>query len=101
MNCGSSLRTQGRAVTPGISRRFLEKLPAGQPGPERAGAGDELVKLGVAQQPGGRIVVDVTVAAEQLDRVERALRRLLGCIENGAGCILARGLGAGPGFRPP
>ena len=78
--------------------RFLEQLPPDQHAPDFAGAGADLVELGVAQQPPGRIVVDIAVAAEQLDGVERALRRLLGGIENGAGGVLARGLAAVAGF---
>src|SRR4051812_37237624 len=74
--------------------RLLEQFPADQHASNLAGAGADLVELGVAQQPPGRIVVDIAVAAEQLDGVERALRRLLGGIENGACRILARGLAA-------
>jgi hypothetical protein len=33
-----------------------------------AGTGADLVELGVTQEPPGRVVVDVAVAAEQLDR---------------------------------
>src|ERR1700694_4690964 len=80
-------------------RRFLEQLPADQHAPDFAGAGADLVKLGIAQQPPRGIVVDIAVAAEQLDGVKRTLRRLLGGIENGAGRILAGGLAAIAGFR--
>src|SRR5712664_4059977 len=96
---GPCVRSQGRNITPVISSRFLEQLPADQHAPDFAGAGADLVQLGVAQQPAGRIVVDIAVAAEQLDGVERALRRLLGGVENGAGRVLAGGLAAVASLR--
>jgi hypothetical protein len=79
--------------------------PSSSPGPishaaDLAGPGADLVELGVAQQAAGRVVVDVAVAAEELDRVERHLRRLLGRIEDAAGGVLARGLAAVAGLRP-
>ena len=55
------------------SRRLAEQLAADQHAADLAGAGADLVELGVAQQPPGRVVVDVAVAAEDLDRVERDL----------------------------
>src|SRR4029077_18400569 len=54
----------------------------------------DLVELGIAQVSPGRIVVDVAVAAEELNRVERGLGGVLGGVEDGAGGILARSLAA-------
>src|SRR5205807_8282543 len=70
------------------SCRLLEQLPPDQHAPDFARTRPDLVELGVAQEPAGRIVVDIPVAAEQLDRVERDLRRLLGGIKDGAGRVL-------------
>src|SRR5436305_11704940 len=78
--------------------RLREQLAADQHAADLAGAGADLVELGVSQQAAGRIVVDVTVAAQQLDRVERHHGRLLGGIEDGPGGILARGLAAVAGL---
>src|SRR5712692_936382 len=80
-------------------RRLLEHLAADQHAADLAGAGADLVKFGVAQEAAGRVVVDVAVAAEDLDGVERAGGRLLGGVEDGAGGVLARGAAAiaGPG----
>src|SRR6266496_4590077 len=69
--------THGKAIRFDRSLRgFLEQFPADQHAADLAGAGADLVKLGVTQQAPGRIVVDIAVAAEQLDGVERALRGL-------------------------
>ena len=61
-----------------LSSRFREQLPADQHAPDLARAGADLVELGVAQQAAGRVVVDIAVAAEKLDGVERDRGRLLG-----------------------
>src|SRR4051795_5011880 len=78
--------------------RLREQLAADQHAADLAGAGADLVELGVAQQAAGRVVVDIAVAAQQLDRVERTLRGLLGRVEDGAGGVLARGLAAVAGL---
>src|SRR5512134_3783907 len=86
---------QGEAGQPrGSSGGLLEQLTADQHAADFAGAGADFVKLGVAQQPTGRIFVDVAVAAQKLDRVERHLGSGLGGEQDGAGSILARGLAA-------
>src|SRR3954468_3141009 len=85
----------GEAGQPqGGSGGFLEQLTADQHAPDFAGAGADLVKLGVTQQPTGRVFVDVAVAAQKLDRVERHLGRGLGGEQDGTGRVLARGLAA-------
>src|SRR5262245_62295008 len=72
--------------------RLLEQLASDQHPADLAGAGADLVELGVAQQAARRVIVDIAVAAEELDRIERDLRRLLARIQDGAGRVLARGL---------
>src|SRR3954451_16682777 len=76
----------------GGSGGFLEQLTADQHEADFTGAGADLVKLGVTQQPTGRVFVDVAVAAQKLDRVERHLGRGLGSEQDGTGRIIARGL---------
>src|ERR1700676_5167547 len=60
-----SLLSQGRPVMFVTSRRFLEQFAPYQHAPDFAGAGADLVNLGVPQQPPRWIVVDIAVAAEQ------------------------------------
>src|SRR5882757_7366277 len=67
-------------------------LAADQPTADFAGAGADLIQLGVAQQAAGRVIVDIAVAAEQLDGVKRHQRRLFGGKEHTAGGVLAGGL---------
>src|SRR5262249_40171223 len=83
------------------SSRLFEQLAPDQPAANLAGARTDLVQLGIAQQSSRREVIDVAVAAQQLHRIERDLRRLLGGEEDGAGSVLARGLApiAGLGHR--
>src|SRR5689334_16782669 len=69
--CASALRMRWNKCGNPPSPRLLEDLPADQHPADLAGAGADLVELGVAQQAAGRVVVDVAVAAETLDRVER------------------------------
>ena len=79
-----------------------EQLAADQHAADFAGAGADLVELGVAQQPPGRIIVDVAVAAEQLDGVERASQvAALGAKRMRAGGILAGRLAAVAGAARP
>src|SRR5690606_8407654 len=70
-----------------------------QPTTDFAGARTNLVELGIAQKPASRILIRITVAAEQLDRVERNLRRPLGGEKDAAGRILACRLAAITGRR--
>src|SRR5690606_12106495 len=77
---------------------FLEQLAADQHTADLAGAGTDLVQLGIAPQPAGRVVVDVTVATEDLDRLAGHPGRLFGRIQDGAGGVLARGLTAVAGL---
>src|ERR1700749_2365295 len=79
--------------------RLLEQFPADQHTANFGRAGADFIELGVAQQAAGGVIVDIAVAAEQLDRIERALCRFFGGIENGAGSVFARGLAAVAGFR--
>src|SRR5512147_3106603 len=53
------------------SRRLVEDFAADQHAPDLAGAGADLIELGIAQQPPGRVVVDIAVAAQALDRFQR------------------------------
>src|SRR5580658_6418300 len=79
--------------------RLLEDLAADQHAADFRGAGADFVELGVAQQPAGREVVDVAVAAEDLDGFERHPGRAFGGVEDRAGGIFARSLAAVAGLR--
>src|SRR5690606_31191291 len=85
----------------GRLRGPLEQFAADQHAADLRSAGADLVQLGIAPQASGRILVDVAVAAEDLDRLTGRPRRFLRRIENRTGCILARGaaLVAGLGHR--
>src|SRR3546814_10572016 len=63
------------------STRLLEQFPSDQPSPDLRRSRADLVQLRVAQQAAGRIVVDVAVAAEALDCLERHPGRPLGRVE--------------------
>src|SRR3954452_11057975 len=80
-----------RAMTKDGSARLLENLPADQHAADLAGAGADLIELGVAQQASGRIIVDIAVAAQALDGVERERGRALRRVEDRARRVLARG----------
>src|SRR5690606_18542914 len=69
-------------------------LPSDQPAADFARAGADLVELGVAQQAAGGEVVDVAVAAEKLDGIERHARCPFGGVEDAAGSVLAGCLAA-------
>src|SRR4051794_1011432 len=71
------------------SGRLVEQLAADQHAPDLTGAGADLVELGIAQQPPGRVLVDVAVAAQRLDRFERHPGGLLCGEEDRTGCVLA------------
>src|SRR5437879_12107729 len=63
--CATLLRMRWSKFKIGPSSpRLLEDLPADQHPPDLAGAGADLVELGVAQHAAGRIVLDGHVAGE-------------------------------------
>src|SRR5437762_8105913 len=74
------------------SGRLGKQLPSDQPAADLGSSRADLVELRVAPQAPGRVIVDVAVAAETLDRLARHPGRFFGGVENGAGCVLARGL---------
>src|SRR5688572_977452 len=82
-----------------LSRRLVEDFAPDQHAPDLAGAGADLVQLGIAQQAPGRIVVDIAVTAQALDRLQRHPGRLLGAIEDDARGILAGDLALVARFR--
>src|SRR5690554_2809620 len=54
----------------------------------------DFIQLGVSQQAAGGVVVDVAVAAEELDGVEGEFGGHFGGVQNGAGGVFARGFAA-------
>src|SRR5580765_1091720 len=78
-----------RKPPPRPSHRLGEQLAPDQHAPDLAGAGADLVELGVAPQPAERVVVDVAVAAEDLHALAGHPGRLLGAPQDHAGAVLA------------
>ena len=74
--------------------RSADNLPA-----YFAGTGADLVEFGVTQVAAGRVVVDVAIAAENLDGIQRHLSSFLGRIQDDSGAILVAGVAdvASPG----
>src|SRR6476661_1772770 len=70
------------------SHRFREQFAADQHAADLAGAGADLVELGVAPQAAQRVVVDVAVAPEHLDALAGHPRRLLGAPQDHRGAVL-------------
>src|SRR4051812_42816000 len=68
---------------------FGEQLAADQHAAHFTGAGADLVQLGVAPQAAERVVVDVAVAAVDLDALAGHPGRLLGAPEDDGGAVLA------------
>src|SRR5579883_1850124 len=73
------------AARRGRSPFAVEQLAADQHAADLVGAGADLVELGIAQDAAGREFVDVAVAAEALDRLERHRDRALRGVQQ-AGC---------------
>src|SRR5512139_962811 len=69
---------------------LVEQFPPDQHAADLARAGTDLVELGVAPDPPGRVVVDVAVAAEALDRLVGKPGRLLGRVQDRPCRVLAR-----------
>src|SRR5258706_1805296 len=74
--------------------RFFEELAPDQHAADLVGAGSDVVELGVTEQSPRGEFVDVAVAAEALDRLERDLHGVLGGEHDAGGGILAHGAAA-------
>src|SRR5512132_4312538 len=61
--------------------RLVEQLAADQHPSDLGRARSDLVELGIAPQAPGRVVVNITVAAQRLNRLTRHPRRLLGRVQ--------------------
>src|SRR5690606_12900148 len=68
----------------------LEQLPPDQHAPDFVGAGADGIQLRVAQDPPGRVLVDVAVAAQRLGAFQRDLHGRLGGVQQAAGRVDAR-----------
>src|SRR6266480_292074 len=86
----SSAINSRRRMSGGLDEDFA----ADQHAADLAGAGADLVELGVAQQAPRRVFVDVAVAAEDLHCVERHPGGAFGGVEDRAGGVLPRHLSA-------
>src|SRR5256885_2468707 len=80
------------------SGRLGKQLPSDQPAADLGSSRADLVELRVAPQAPGRVIVDVAVAAETLDRLARHPGRFLGGVKDRASRVLARGLAAVAGL---
>src|ERR1700674_5565286 len=74
-----------------LSDRFFEELAPVEHAADLVGAGADVVQLRVAEQPARGKFVDVAVAAQRLDRLERDLDRVRRGEEQARGGILAGG----------
>jgi hypothetical protein len=83
----SSLRSQG----------LIEELPADEHAADLTGAGAYLVQLGIPEQPAGGVVVDVAVAAQNLDGIQRHLCSPLSGVQDDGSAGLAAGAACGQG----
>src|SRR4030095_8680491 len=70
---------------------LVEEFSSNQHPAYLRGAGADFVELRVAPQAPGRIVVDVAIAAQRLDRLTGHPRGFFRRVQNRAGGILARG----------
>merc|ERR1719221_939510 len=66
---------------------LIEKVSANNEPPDLTGSRPNLIKLGVPQQPSRGILVDVTVPAQDLNRVQSHCCRAL-CREQDACCAV-------------
>src|SRR6476620_11690214 len=82
-----------------ISARLLENLAPNQHASDLARPCPDFVELGIPQKSASRKVVDITVAAKALDRLEGHPGRALCRIQDCAGRILARGASLIAGTR--
>src|SRR5690606_19523511 len=74
------------------STGLLKEFPSDQHAPDFRCACADFIKLGVTQQASGRVIVDVTIAAQRLYRLQGHLGGVFRRIENAARRILARRL---------
>src|SRR5438034_11201450 len=87
-NMSVSLNVSGKDRRP--SGRLGKQLPPDQPAADLGRSRSDLVELRVAPQAPGRVIVDVAVAAQTLDRFARHPSRFFRRVEDGAGRIFAR-----------
>src|SRR5690606_13608336 len=71
------------------SAGLVEQLAADQHAADLAGAGTNLIELGIAPQSANRVFVDVAVAAQNLNAVAGHACGILGAIQNHRGTVLA------------
>src|SRR3546814_8876495 len=83
-----TVRAQERAGS-GSAVAF-EQLAPEQHAPDLVGAGADGIELGVAQDASGGVFIDVAVAAQRLDALQRHLHRGLGGVQQAAGRVDAR-----------
>src|SRR3954462_11233630 len=85
----SLIEAMGILCGTSASHRFGEQLSPDEHAPDLAGAGADLVQLGVAPQPPDRVVVDVAVAPQDLDAFAGHPGGLLRAPQDHGGAVLA------------
>src|SRR6202043_2122631 len=83
----SSPNSIGPQKAKGPSLASLDEVAADDHPADFAGARADFIELGVTQEPSGRVFVDIAVAAQALDGVQRGAGGGLGGEEDGAGGI--------------
>src|ERR1700733_6875655 len=73
------------------SARVLKELAPDQHAADFARPRTDLVKFGIAQQTAGGVIIDIAIAAQGLDGIERAASGALAGKKNAPGRIKARG----------
>src|SRR5205085_12674571 len=84
-DCSSQLDRHDRPLCHRSSARFLEQFPADQPAANFGCASTDVIKLRIAKKAARGEFVDVAVATEALDCLERHPHAFLRRIENGTG----------------
>ena len=69
--------------------RFVKEFAPDQHPPDLAGSGADLVQLCIAEQAAGRVFIDVAVAPQDLDRLQRHPGGLFGGVQDCAGGIFS------------
>merc|ERR1711879_331751 len=73
--------------TPSL-RKLLGEVASNQHAADLTRTSPDLVELGITQQPTGRVLIDITVPSETLDRLTRHPRRLLSRVQDHSSAIL-------------
>src|SRR5690606_9818198 len=85
--CATYWGSDDSRLAPVVAR---DQLAPDQHAPDLVGACADRIQLGIAQDAAGGVLVDVAVAAQRLDRLQRHLHRGLAGVQQAAGGVDAR-----------